>query len=597
MRPSGAIGGTPDYRGRVSPRQDRRDRDIDVLLDAVVSVGRGLELETTLHRVVQAAAAVVDARYAALGVLGEDRRIVRFLTVGMSPEEIRAVGPYPTGHGLLGELIRHPRALRLPDISADDRSVGFPPHHPPMRSFLGMPLQVHGEAFGNLYLTEKRGGGAFTPDDERLLAGLASAASVAVENARLYEETRLRERWLRADDEIARRLLSGEDPDSVLDLVASEAISVAAADTAGIAVPVDDDPTREVPTLVVRSAVGIRAESLRGQVLRPPRSFSSMAFVGGQAVVTPDATTDDRARVALHPDGTLGPVAAFPLVGRGQRARGVLVVGRVRGADPFPPVVVETLGAFANQAAVALELAERRADAARLAVVRDRDRIARDLHDLAVQRLYATGLSLQAVDRRLADPRPLAAHGTAEVAGRVGEAIDQIDETIDLIRTTIRGLRDPGGDLRHRVGTRSLLLAEADAATRALGFAPTVRFEGPIDAVVPPTVVAHLVAVLRESLSNVARHARATRVRVALRAGAEVVLTVADDGVGTAADAPRSGLANLARRAAELGGGFEVRSGRTSGTTVRWSVPLEPGPGAAAVQEAAGRSGASGRGG
>lgn len=568
---------------------------MDVLLDAVVSVGRGLELETTLHRVVQAAAAVVDARYAALGVLGDDRRITRFLTVGMSTDEIRAVGPYPTGHGILGELIRHPVPLRLPEIAADPRSVGFPPHHPPMRSFLGVPLQVHGEPFGNLYLTEKHGGGQFTQDDQRLLEGFATAASFAVENARLYEETRLRERWLRADDEIARRLLSGEDPDSVLDLVAAEAISVSAADTAGIAVPVDDDPARELPALVVRSAVGIRAESLRGQVLSPPRSFSAMAFVDGRPVVTADATTDDRADVALHPDGTLGPVAAFPLVGRGRRARGVLVVGRVRGADPFPTVVVEALGAFANQAAVALELAERRADAARLAVVRDRDRIARDLHDLAVQRLYATGLSLQTVDRRLAAPGPLDPEEIQETAGRVGSAIDQIDETIDLIRTTIRGLRDPGGDLPHRVGTRSLLLAEADAATHALGFAPTVRFEGPIDAVVPPTVVAHLVAVLRESLSNAARHARATRVRVGLRAADDLVLTVVDDGIGTPADTPRSGLANLARRAAELGGSFEVRPGRTGGTTLRWWVPLEAAPGGAEVQETAGRSGSSGR--
>ncbi|MFE5337305.1 GAF domain-containing protein [Isoptericola sp. NPDC056573] len=582
----------------MSPRQGRRERDMDVLLDAVVSVGRGLELETTLHRVVQAAAAVVDARFAALGVLGDDRRITRFLTVGMSEDEIRAIGPYPTGHGILGELIRDPRPLRLPDIAADARSVGFPPHHPPMRSFLGVPLQVHGQPFGNLYLTEKRGGGEFTADDQRLLEGFATAASFAVENARLYEETRLRERWLRADDEIARRLLSGEDPDSVLDLVAAEAISVAAADTAGIAVPVDDDPDRELPTLVVRSAVGIRAESLRGQVLTPPRSFSAMAFVDGRPVVTADATTDDRADVALHPDGTLGPVAAFPLVGRGRRARGVLVVGRVRGADPFPTVVVEALGAFANQAAVALELAERRADAARLAVVRDRDRIARDLHDLAVQRLYATGLSLQTVDRRLAAPGPLAPEETRETAGRVGAAIDQIDETIDLIRTTIRGLRDPGGDLPHRVGTRSLLLAEADAATHALGFAPTVRFEGPIDAQVPSTVAAHLVAVLRESLSNAARHARATRVRVGLRADGDLVLTVVDDGVGIATDAPRSGLANLSRRAAELGGSFEARPGRAGGTALRWRVPLVPGgSGLAGVgQEAAdGVSGSSGR--
>ncbi|MFE6971506.1 GAF domain-containing protein [Isoptericola sp. NPDC057653] len=563
----------------MSPRQGRRDRDMDVLLDAVVSVGRGLELETTLHRVVKAAAAVVDARYAALGVLGGDQRIARFITAGMTEAEIRAVGPFPTGHGLLGELIRHPHPLRLPDIAADERSVGFPPHHPPMRSFLGVPLQVHGAPFGNLYLTEKRGGGEFTDDDQRLLEGFASAASFAVENARLYEETRLRERWSRADDEIARRLLSGEDPDTVLDLVASEAIDVAAADTAGLAVPVEDDEgTAGQPVFVVRTAVGIRADMLRGRLMRNPGSFTAKAFLERRVIVSPDATSDDRAEVVLHPEGTLGPLAALPLVGRGQRVLGVLVVARVRGAEPFPTVVVEALGAFANQATVALELAERRADAARLAVVRDRDRIARDLHDLAVQRLYATGLSLQAVDRRLADVRPLGSAGRGEIAARVGESIDQIDETIDLIRTTIRGLRDPGVAGPRRLATRSLLLAEAEAATHALGFAPTVRFEGPIDAQVPSTTTAHLVAVLRESLSNAARHARATQVHVSLRAGDDLVLTVVDDGTGIATDAPRSGLANLERRASELGGSFEVLPGRTGGTSLRWRVPLAPLP-------------------
>ena len=579
------------------PRQGRRDRDIDVLLDAVVSVGRGLDLETTLHRVVQAAAAVVDARYAALGILGDDHRIARFLTAGISEDEIRAIGPYPTGHGILGELIRHPHPLRLPDIAADPRSVGFPAHHPPMRSLLGVPLQVHGKPFGNLYLTEKRDRGEFTGDDQHLLEGLATAASFAVENARLYEEARLRERWSRADDEIARRLLSGEDPDAVLELVASKAASIAAADTAGIAVPVDDATPDGTPVMAVRTAVGLRADAMRGRLLRQPGSFTVTAFLQGEPIVTADATVDGRARVALHPDGSLGPLAAFPLVGRGRHALGVLVVGRTRGAAPFPTVVVEALGAFANQATVALELAERRADAARLAVVRDRDRIARDLHDLAVQRLYATGLSLQAVDRRLVDPRPLDGGSRGDVGARVGEAIDQIDETIDLIRTTIRGLRDPGGDAPRRPGTRSLLLAEAEAATHALGFAPTVRFEGPIDAQVPSTVAAHLVAVLRESLSNAARHARATQVRIGLRADGDLLLTVVDDGIGIAADAPRSGLANLSRRAAELGGSFEVRPGRAGGTALRWRVPLVPGRSSVAApgQEADGLSDSSGR--
>ncbi|MCK9795423.1 GAF domain-containing protein [Isoptericola sp. 4D.3] len=558
----------------MSSRRHRADLDIDVLLDAVVSVGRGLELETTLQQVVRAAATVVDARYAALGVLGDDERITRFITVGMSAAEVEAVGPRPTGRGILGEVMRHRRPMRLPDVTAHPKAAGFPEHHPAMRSFLGMPLQVHGEPFGNLYLTEKRDGGEFTEDDQRLLEAFASAASVAVENARLYEEARLRERWSRADDEIARRLLAGEDPDAVLDLVTAGATTVAAADTAVIAVPSDDGPAGDVPTLTVRAAVGIRAEALRGRSLRTAGSFVAKAYAEERPIVTSDASRDDRAQLVLHPAGTIGPLAVFPLVGRGRRVLGVLAVGRVAGAERFRDVVVEALGAFANQAAVALELAERRADAARLAVVRDRDRIARDLHDLAVQRLYATGLSLQAVDRRLADARPLELDARQELGSRVGEAIDQIDETIDLIRTTIRDLRDPGSDAPRRVATRALLLAEVEAATHALGFAPTVRLEGPIDAQVPSTTTAHLVAVLRETLSNTARHARATRAHVRLRVADDLLLTVTDDGSGITPDAPRSGLANLARRATELGGSFEVRPGPAGGTAVHWRVPL-----------------------
>ncbi len=552
-------------------------RDVDVLLDAVLSVGRGLELETTLRRVVRAAADLVDARYAALGVLGDDGLISQFLTVGVTEEEIRSIGAYPRGHGLLGELIRHPEPLRIPDIGADHRAVGFPAHHPPMTSFVGVPLRVHGSPFGNLYLTDKRGAGDFTAADQRLLEGLASATSVAVENARLYEETRLRERWAHADDEISRRLLSGQAPDAVLGLVAEGATQVADADTAGIALPTEGtpgspgSPGSPPSSLTVRAAVGLDAESLPGRVVPLARSFTAQAFLSGRPLVTHDATADDRGETALHPSGTIGPLAAIPLGGQGL-PRGVLVVGRRRGAPPFGGLVVEALEAFANRAAVALELAERRGDAEWLAVVRDRDRIARDLHDLAVQRLYATGLGLQAVSRRLGrgdlDVTEAAAQGA-----RVSEAVDQVDETISLIRTTIHGLRDTEEGSR-RVGARARLVAEAETAARALGFPPGVRFDGPVDALVPPVMADHLVAVVRETLSNAARHARASRVDVVLRVGEDVVLTVVDDGEGLDLEAPRSGLANLARRAAELGGTLDVQRGRRRGTELRWQVPL-----------------------
>ncbi|WP_402468731.1 sensor histidine kinase [Isoptericola aurantiacus] len=532
--------------------------DVDVLLDAVLSVGRGLELEPTLQRLVQTAADLVDARYAALGILGDDGLIAQFLTVGLTEDEIRAIGPYPRGRGLLGELIEHPVPLRLPDLSADPRSVGFPDHHPPMRSFLGVPLRVHGSAFGNLYLTDKRGGGEFTARDQRLVEGLATAASVAVENARLYDEARLRERWAHGDDEISRRVLEGEAPAAVLDAVAREALQVATADVALLATVADDAPDH----LLVRSAHGPGTDGLVGTTVPFEGTFAAEAYTSGRPLVLRDGSALPRDTLSAHPSDIIGPLAALPLGGPGRTA-GVLSVGRRRGTPPFPRVVVDALTAFAAQAAVALELAERRQDAERLAVVRDRDRIARDLHDLAIQRLYATGLSLEGVGRRLRD---------RDDADRVARAVTDLDETISLIRTTIRGLQPSAGGMR-RVGLRSRLVAEVDAASHALGFTPALRTSGPVDTVVPPDVAANLVAVVREALSNVARHSGAGRTDVELSVDDGVVLTVVDDGCGIPSDATPSGLANLERRAAELGGSFGVER-RLPGTELRWSVPL-----------------------
>ncbi|WP_407320297.1 GAF domain-containing protein [Isoptericola halotolerans] len=535
--------------------------DADVLLGAVLSVGRGLDLETTLQRVVQAAADVVDARYAALGVLGEDGQIAQFITVGLTENEIRAIGAYPRGRGLLGELIRHPVPLRLPDMGADHRSVGFPAHHPPMRTFLGVPLRVRGSAFGNLYLTDKRGGMEFSTEDQRLVEALASAASVAVENARLYDEARLRERWAHGNDEISRRVLEGDAPQEVLDAVAREALQVAAADVAVLAtVPDESDRLR------VRSAHGPGTEGLVGTDVRLEGTFAAEAYVSGRPVVTADAASDRRQTLSFNPPSVVGPLAALPLGGPGRTA-GVLTVGRRLGTVPFPRVVVDALAAFAAQAAVALELSERRRDGERLAVVRDRDRIARDLHDLAIQRLYATGLSLEGVGRRLQDAAPADAE-------RVNRAVGDLDETISLIRTTIRGLRPSTGGAR-RVGVRARLVAEVDAATRTLGFTPALRMSGPVDTLVAPDVGDHLVAVVREALSNVGRHAEARTASVDLVAGDEISLTVRDDGGGLPADAARSGLANLERRAQELGGTFAAEAARP-GTLLRWNVPLAP---------------------
>jgi signal transduction histidine kinase len=530
---------------------------VELLLEALANIGRGLDLETTLKRVVETAARVVGARYVALGVLDDDGSIAGVQTFGLSADQVRAIGPLPTMHGLLGELIRHPVPLRLHDVADHPAAVGFPANHPPMHTFLGVPLRVHGPALGNLYLTEKEGGGDFTEDDQRLLEVLAAGAGVAIENAYLYNDSRLRERWARANDEISRRVLTGHSPDEVLALISDEAVRVAGTDVAAISVP---EP--ESGRLVVQAASGPEAGRLVGVMLPPAGTFSAKVLESGVPMFSSDAVADERAQLSFDLRKELGPFAALPL-GEPGSTRGVLAVGRYRGGQPFAPVVIEALRGFAAQAAVALELSEHRADAERLAVLRDRERIARDLHDLAIQRLYATGLSLHALGRGL----------EGDAAQRVDQAVDEIDETIALVRTTVHRLQ-PSGVGARQVGLRSRVITEVDAAVGPLGFAPLLRFDGPVDTSVPADVGDHVVAVLREALSNVARHARAQQVAVRLAVSDDVVLTVTDDGVGIPGDVPFSGLRNLAQRAADLGGTLSVRPRTTSGTRLEWRVPL-----------------------
>jgi signal transduction histidine kinase len=361
------------------------------LLDAVMTVGADLDLDVVLHRLVEVGVELVDARYGALGVLDATRTgLSSFISVGLSDDERASIGHVPRGHGILGLLIVEPRPLRLPDLHQHPDSYGFPPNHPPMTSFLGVPIFVRGEVYGNLYLTDKANGEPFTDVDEELVVGLASAAGVAIDNARLH--------------------------------------------------------------------------------------------------------------------------------------------ARVRELD----------------------------------VLEDRERIARDLHDTVIQRLFATGLSLQGAARQAERP---------EVADRIQQAVDDIDVTVRQIRSAIfelQATRLPGRSLRRE------LLGIGGDATNALGFEPVFRFEGTVDNAVPDNVAEHLLAVLREALTNVARHAVATRAEVVVRvADGALELTVADNGVGFSGDRPGGhGLENMVRRAEDLGGDIAIEARSDRGTVVRWTVPL-----------------------
>jgi signal transduction histidine kinase len=540
-----------ELQHRLTDVRSTRDR-VHSLLEAVLAVGSDLDLQTVLRRITEAASTLADARYAALGVVGDDARLSQFVTVGVSDEERARLGSPPSGHGILGILIRDPRPLRLDDLARDPAAYGFPPGHPPMTTFLGVPIRVRGEVFGNLYLTEKQGGGSFDEEDENVVLALAAAAGVAIENARLYETARRRASWLRANADISTRLLSGADPDEVLLLVAGHARELCRADTCFVALPAG--PER----LVVEVVEGRDAEAIRGRVLEVASTPCGQVLASGTA------------RLLLGDDATSVTSAAgaesallVPLGSEGA-TRGVLVVTTAPGTDHVLATAVEELSAFAAQATLALEVAERRRDAERLVVYEDRDRIARDLHDLVIQRLFATGMQLESAARLVERP---------EAAARVRRAVDDLDTTIREIRSTIYALTTEPA--HEQASLRSRLFEVVDAGAEQLAHAPAVRMSGLVDTTVPPAVAEHLLAVLREALSNAARHAGATRVEVVLDVGDEVRLTVTDDGCGLPADVPRrSGLAHLAARAAELGGTFTAGPGPSGGTELTWTAPL-----------------------
>ncbi|MGC5015758.1 GAF domain-containing protein [Streptosporangium sp. DT93] len=544
-----------ELQGRLEAVLATRDR-VHALLEAVVAVGSDLDLETVLRRIVETATRLVDATYGALGVAGEQSTLLQFVPVGLSEEEIAKIEHWPHGLGLLGLLIKEPQTLRLAHITDHPASYGFPPGHPPMGSFLGVPVRVREEVFGNLYLTEKRGGGEFDAEDEAIVSALASAAGVAIENARLYEETRRREMWLQASAEVTTALLSGAEPDAVLTLMAHLARGLASADITMIMLP---DAAREV--LQVTIADGPGADGLDQARVDVAGSLPGRALLGGEPVTVTDLGEADLPAAVVR-DLVVGPAAAVPL-GVAGKVRGVLVLGKRPGRIPFSGGELRVLHSFAGQAAVALELAEARQDAERLGLLEDRDRIAKDLHDVVIQRLFAVAMTLMSIVRFVEHP---------EASDRLQHGINELDETIRQIRSTIFALQTPRQAADPSLRARIVELVEG--ARGHLGFMPGLRMEGQLDNKVPEPVAGHLLAVLREALSNIVRHAKASRADVFTEATADrLTLTVTDDGVGLPDEGKRSGLRNMEERAAALGGSFEADSSQ-GGTRLTWRVPL-----------------------
>jgi signal transduction histidine kinase len=544
---------------RVGDVMDTQDR-LRGLLDAVVGIAGDLDLDSVLERIVRVACQLADAQYGALGVLGSgsDRRLRAFITHGLTSAQREKIGDLPRGHGILGLIIDSPEPLRLDDLGKHAKSYGFPANHPPMNTFLGVPIRIRDQVFGNLYLTEKRSGGGFTVDDQEVVVALAAAAGVAIENARLYEDTSRRQRWLEAAAEVTEALLRGPERSQALLLVAERAQETADADVAAVLL------RDETGALVVEATAGVVVDNLVGSNVPTGDSTLQTVLTSGQPVLLDeDALLQGRSGPEPFDEGwpELRSLALLPL-GTADAVAGLLLVGwAARPDESFRATDVALPASFASQVALALQVAQAHEDRGRLAVFMDRDRIGRDLHDLVIQRLFAVGLTLENAVRLASRP---------EVAQRITGAVDDIDATIKDIRRTIFELSSPAGsgDIRAALG------AEVAAAAPSLGFTPRLQTSGPVETAVGSDLRPHVLAVLRETLSNVSRHARAGRVEVALDVGTDVVLTVTDDGIGLPDGGRRSGLRNLTERAESCGGSFEVRrAGPDGGTVAIWRAP------------------------
>ena len=534
-----------------------RDR-VNALFEAVVAVGTNLDIEVVLRGIVESAVRLVDARYGAMGVIGDGGRLIEFIPVGLTEEQIAAIHHWPEGRGLLGALIKDPRPMRISDLGSHELSSGFPAGHPPMTSFLGVPIRIRDEVYGNLYLTEKGNGGQFDEEDETLLIALAAAAGVAIENARLYDEARRQQRWLTASAEMSRALLSSADVSEALELVTVRSLEMSGADLVVLALP-----TADRRALHVVYAAGEGADEARGLMLPVRDSASGLVLDSGELLAIDDFQHDSRVAQVARAHMNLGPAVFVPL-GTPGNVHGVLTAGRHPGSMPLAPAATDMLVTFASQAGIALELAEHRRQAELVAVFEDRDRIARDLHDLVIQRLYATGMSLQGA---------ISLIGSPDVSIRVSTAVDALDETIKEIRSSIFALQS-----RNEVKQLSLrvrVLQLADEMTSLLGFPPGLQLDGRLDEDVPDAVGDQLLHALREALSNAARHASASRVDVRVRAAEDLSLTVRDDGSGFRPGSRRSGLCNLERRATRLGGSFQIGPAEAGGTELVWRVPLD----------------------
>lgn len=515
--------------------------DAAALLDAVMAIGSDLDLHSVLRRITETSCALTGARYGFLAILNDDGEVLDFVTHGMSDHVAMAIARLPEAVGLLGLITRSPRAVRLRDLSQHPTSAGFPSNHPQMTTFLGVQVRVRGKVFGNLYLTEKQGGEEFTETDESFVEALAGAAGYVVDNARAYALSEVRRRWLLASNAVTERLQTTDDIGNVLDLVVSGAREACGGTLAALVLPTGGG----APVVVATDS---------GEVEANPADRLAPLTADIDGLLPHDPMV-----VRRHEHH--GTVVLMPMrVKLAERA--VLVIWTPTGRGSLEPGTEEMLTVYSDQASLAFDRAEAVADRETLVLTADRERIARDLHDVVIQRIFATGLQLQGLRPRISED---------EVRERIDTAVADLDTTIRDIRSTIF-------ELQHRssASLRGDLIALVKEYTPILGFRAALRTSGPVDTMVVGEYAHHLMSVLRELLSNVARHAAATACEIRVDADAEgVVLTVIDNGVGVPSDRIESGLSNARIRAQKFDGSLVIEPNRPRGTRLRWNVRYE----------------------
>jgi signal transduction histidine kinase len=543
-----------EVQERIALVVEGRDR-LDGLVEAMLVVISDLDLDTTLRTIVRTAINLVDARYGALGVRGSGPDLAAFIYEGIDDETRERIGQLPQGRGVLGVLIDNPKPIRLDEIAQHSSSVGFPPNHPPMKGFLGVPVRIRDEVFGNLYLTEKTNGQPFSEDDEVLVEALAAAAGIAIHNARQYEQSAARQAWIEATRDMATELLAGTDPGTVFRIVAEEALKLSGAQLTLVAVPIEE--ATQLP-----GAGELLVTELAGNVPEfagPPTVAISGTSVG-DAYLSRNSRRFDKLELSIGGvEVEPGPALVLPLRAA-DRVAGVLVTVRPADATPFSPDEEEMMAAFADQSALAWQLATSQRMARELDIVADRDRIARDLHDHVIQRLFAIGLAMQATIPRAR---------TSDVQQRLSDCVDDLQSVIGEIRTTIFDLHGPTtrmARLRQRLDD-----AIAQYSNEALRI--TTQFIGPLS-VVDDTLAGHAEAVVREAVSNAVQHAQASKLDVTVTVDDDLSIEIKDDGRGISERTKRNGLMNMRYRARKANGTFSIETPETGGTVLRWSAPL-----------------------